>query len=114
MIFWRSDVLACVEAVRDESIYESVSTWEDALAIYTAAYYDGTIERIPITNGPFDVPYFTVFSNIGRSGVAYINMPAPAPRSTNVPHPDSIQMPTIGKKFYVVLKGEEAGIYGSW
>jgi len=43
-----------------------------------------------------------------------MNIPPPANRSRVVPNPNAINMPTVGKKFYVVTQGEEAGIFGSW
>jgi len=30
----------------------------DAIAMYTLAYNDGTVETIPIANGAYDTPHF--------------------------------------------------------
>jgi len=97
------------------AIYQKVESWADAITMYSLAYYDGTIEVVPVAGGVYDAPHFTVPSPNGRSGIAQFNSPPPAPRNIGIPQPHELQTPRrLGSSFYVVLRGEEVGIYGSW
>lgn len=79
------------------------------------AYQDGTIEAIPIADGPYDRPYFTIPSITGRWGTGLFNIPQPGPRSNVILRPGQLLHPQVlSGTFYVVLCGEEPGIYGTW
>lgn len=83
--------------------------------MFSLAYYDGTIEAIPIANGVYDTPHFTIPSPNGRSGTAQFNLPQPQTRNIDIPQPHELHPPRkLGTHFYVVLRGEEVGIYGCW
>jgi len=87
----------------------------DAIAMYTLAYDDGTIETIPIANSAYDTPHFTIPSPNGCPGIAQFNLPQPGPRNGNIPQPHELRRPRkLGGHYYVVFRGEEVGIFGCW
>lgn len=92
-----------------------MDSWATAIAIYTLAYGDGTIEAIPIAGGDYDHPFFTIPSLNGRQGTALFNIPQPGPRSDVALSPEQLCYPEVfSGTFYIVLHGEEPGIFGTW
>ena len=111
----RNECNARVAGVHDGAIFQKATSWADAIAIYSLAYEDGTVEAIPVTDRVFDTPYFTIPSPNGRPGTAQVDLPQPGPRNNNIPRPSEIHCPCkLGAHFYVVLRGEEVGVFGTW
>jgi len=110
----RSECHARIDRV-DGAIYQKTESWADAFAIYSLAYDDGTIEVVPIADGVYDAPRFTIPSSNGRPGTAQVNLPHPGRRNNNITQPHEISRPRkLGAHIYAVYRGEEVGVYGSW
>ena len=85
------------------------------MAVYKLAYEDGTLELIPIANGPYDTPFFTIPSPNGRNGTAQFNIPQPGPRTRGISAPHALRRPAVEVgSYYIVIRGEEVGIFGTW
>ena len=106
----RQDVLARINGLDGKGIYEIRHGWDDALEVYTIAFKEGTISVEPKPNGPFaDTPYVwepAPNPNAPCLGTHRYHIPAPG----DLPYP----RPFNTDRFYVVLKGEEVGIFGNW
>jgi len=96
-------------------IHQKAESWVDAIAIFTLAYDDGTVEAVPVADGEYDTPHFMIPSPNGRPGRAQFNLPQPRLRNTDIPQPHQLHPPRkLGTHIYAVLRGEEVGIFGSW
>ena len=99
----------------DDAIFQKVDSWVAAMAVYRLAYDDGTLEVIPVASGPYDTPFFTMPSPNGRNGTAQFNIPQPGPRSRGIVAPHALRRPAVEiGSYYVVVHGEEVGIFGTW
>ena len=104
-----------IRNVFDDAILQKVDSWVAAMAVYRLAYNDGSLEVIPIPNGAYDNPFFTLPSPNGRNGTAQFNMPQLGPRSRGIVAPHALRRPAVELgTYYVVVHGEEVGIYGTW
>ena len=111
----RNDCDAHVERVHEGLIYQKADLWADAIALYSLAYNNRTIEAIPIANGTYDIPHFTIPSPNRRSDTGQFNLPQPGPCNHTICPPHKLHLPhRIGVYFYIVIWGEEVGIFGSW
>ncbi|KDR70912.1 hypothetical protein GALMADRAFT_144382 [Galerina marginata CBS 339.88] len=88
-------------------IFETRTDWEDAVAIYTIAFNEGSILLEPNPNGQFRSANTAIQRQI-RTG------DLPPPLRNGIPEPRSLQRPFSLGKFYVVFKGEEVGVWGIW
>jgi len=103
-----------VNNIKPQSIFKGASTWTQALEIYTRAYNDGTIEKIPTPGGQYDTPFCVLPSTTGRNGIGYLNTHRQLPRNTYIPTPDEIPNNAVLSKYFVVTHGTEVGIFGTW
>jgi len=104
-----------VKHVFDDSIFQKVDSWATTIAIYRLAYNDGTSEVIPISNGHFDLPFCTVPSSNGHHGTGQFNIPHPGHRSRVIVAPYILRRPTVETgTYYVVVHGEEVGVFRTW
>lgn len=105
---FREEVLARIQGVANY-IYESrEGYWQEAYAVYTMAYKDGTIEIVPHPNGPFaNAPYMEVPIPLEETSQGAQVVP-------RIPLPQELKRPELLTKLYVVIKGEEVNIYPTW
>jgi len=103
-----------INNVIDSAIWEGAESWAQALKIYTIAFNDGTVAKIPISGGRYDTPCCILPSTTGKDAIGYLNIPRQLPRNTYIPAPDEIPYLNVNKKFYTVLRGEEVGVFGIW
>lgn len=104
-----------VRRVFDDSIFQKVDSWATAITIYRLAYNDGTLEVIPISNSHFDIPFCTVPSSNGQHGTGQFNIPHLGCRSRAIVAPYILQRPAVETgTYYVVVHGEEVGVFGTW
>ncbi|KAJ3491487.1 hypothetical protein NLJ89_g11332 [Agrocybe chaxingu] len=94
-------------------IFESRLTWAEAVDTYRAAFYDGTIDICPTPHGQFDRPAGFLPSTDGRCGHGILNGMPKKHRSAYIPDPEELKK-FNSSKYYVVIRGEEVGIYRSW
>ena len=90
------------------AIYEICDTWQDALAVYSAAYDEGTLSVEPVPHGRFDnnAIDMAILPAAGDSGNS--------PKQYYIPSPHEFSPPARVNKIYVVLKGEAVGIFNTW
>ncbi|PPQ76638.1 hypothetical protein CVT26_012764 [Gymnopilus dilepis] len=91
------------------AIQESRDTWEEAVAVYEAAYNEGTIEVIPLPgteyeNAPYDMKPIKVVREYDPSTTC----------KYRIPDATSFTKPKYWSRIYVVFEGEEVGLFWTW
>ncbi|PPQ78993.1 hypothetical protein CVT26_003939 [Gymnopilus dilepis] len=90
------------------AVWERKESRADAVRLYTLAYNACQVVAEPAVGGPYaDTPYDLVPNT--NFGVVHRNA-----REGYYPSPDDLRPHWRQYKYYVVFKGEEIGIYGSW
>ncbi|KAJ3503692.1 hypothetical protein NLJ89_g8320 [Agrocybe chaxingu] len=111
---WKMEVAPRIKSVAN-TVFELHLNWREASAVYELAYKEGTIEVVPVDDGPFDNPIQTAWVARGPSRRRYCNMPSLKPYNTDIPHPDCLVPPAFkSSKYYIVIQGAEIGIFATW
>ncbi|PPQ96297.1 hypothetical protein CVT26_005633 [Gymnopilus dilepis] len=90
------------------AVWERRATYEDAVEVYNKLHAAGLLSAQPVEGGPFCnnpfewVPEFDRPVRFRHPDLGYW------------PIPDDLTRPEKMYKFYLVKKGEEVGIFGSW
>jgi len=91
-----------VNNIKPQSIFEGASNWTQALEIYTQAYNNGTIEKIPIPGGQYDMPFCVLPSTTRHNSIGYLNTHRQLPQNTYIPTLDEIPNNAVLSKYFVV------------
>ncbi|PPQ73284.1 hypothetical protein CVT26_015235 [Gymnopilus dilepis] len=100
--------LSRVAGMGRRAVWEYRRDADEARRLYTALYNAGLVSAEPFPNSPF--------ANNAFDWVPDVNPPVVhrAPIQGFLPPPETLRPTQSMYKFYLVKKGEEVGIFGSW